>query len=105
MLQSNLIIEDLCLDPDSRTVKRGSTIVHLRPKEYDLLEFMMRNPNMVLPKHLLLHKVWQIRSEAASNRLEVYIRHLREKIDKPFEKKLIHTVHGVGYKLESSSKS
>lgn len=102
IIQSKLSVDDLVLEPETRTVTRGSLTIQLRPKEYELLEFMMRNPNIVLPKHLLLHKVWQIRSEAASNRLEVYIRHLREKIDKPFKTKLIRTVHGVGYRLDGT---
>jgi DNA-binding response OmpR family regulator len=101
VVQSALALEDVVLDPESHGVSRGGVVLHLRPKEYDLLEFMMRNPNTVLPKHLLLNKVWQIRSESASNRLEVYIRHLREKIDKPFKRKLIKTVHGIGYRFDA----
>lgn len=100
VIQSSLQAEDIVLNPESHGVSRGGVELHLRPKEYDLLEFMMRNPNTVLPKHVLLNKVWQIRSESASNRLEVYIRHLREKIDKPFKRKLIKTVHGIGYKFD-----
>lgn len=101
VVQSALHIEDIILDPESHGVSRAGVPLHLRPKEYDLLEFMMRNPNTVLPKHLLLNKVWQIRSESASNRLEVYIRHLREKIDKPYKRKLIKTVHGIGYRFDA----
>ena len=100
VIQSALQMEDVVLNPESHAVTRAGVLLQLRPKEYDLLEFMMRNPNTVLPKHLLLNKVWQIRSESASNRLEVYIRHLREKIDKPFKRKLIKTVHGIGYRFD-----
>lgn len=101
VVQSNLCVADLLLNPATRSVTRAGNLLKLRPKEYELLEFMMRNPEIVLPKHLLLNKVWQIRSEAASNRLEVNIKHLREKVDKPFSRKLIQTVHGVGYRLTS----
>lgn len=99
VLQSKLKAGDLTLDPQGRIVTRGNKKIELRPKEYDLLEFMLRNQDTVLPKHVLLNNVWNIRSEAASNRLEVYIKHLRNKIDKPFDHKLIHTIHGTGYKL------
>lgn len=99
VLQSELVIGDLSLCPDGHRVERAGKVIDLSPKEYQLLEFMMRNQDTALPKHLILNKVWQIRSAAASNRLEVHVRHLREKIDKPFEKKIIHTVRGIGYKL------
>jgi DNA-binding response OmpR family regulator len=99
VVQSKLSIVDLELDPQGHLVTRGGKTILLRPKEYELLEFMMRNQDVALPKHVLLHNVWGIRSEAASNRLEVYIKHLRHKIDKPYKRHLIHTVHGIGYKL------
>lgn len=98
--QSSLSVFDLTLDPITHTVTRAGQDIHLRPKEYELLEFMMRNQGVALQKHLLLRKVWHIYSKAASNRLEVYIRQLRQKVDQPFSVQLIHTVRGVGYKLD-----
>jgi len=99
--QSALKVGDLTLNPESHDVVRGDKLLDLRPKEYELLEYMMRNPDVALHKHALLSKVWHVRSGAASNRLEVYIRQLRQKVDEPFKQKLIHTVRGVGYKIRS----
>lgn len=101
VVQSALTLADLSLDPTTRTVRRGGQLIQLRPKEYELLEFMMRNQGIALHKNLILSKVWRIYSTAASNRLEVYIRTLRQKIDYGHRVKLIHTVRGVGYKLSS----
>lgn len=97
--QSSLNIGGLTLNPESREVTREGKLLKLRPKEYELLEYMMRNPDVALPRYLLLSKVWQIRSEATSNRLEVYIRSLRQKVDHPFNKNSIQTVRGIGYKF------
>lgn len=100
-LKSEIIYGDLKINCVSREVSRGNKIIKLRPKEYDLLEYFMRYPETALPRHLLLEKVWHVRSNSASNRLEVYIRHLRKKIDDDYPKKLIHTVRNIGYKLSS----
>jgi len=97
--QSALVLGDMRLDPVGHTVYRDDIELKLRPKEYDLLEFMMQNPDIALSRHTLLKRVWGVYSNAASNRLEVYIRQLRKKIDDSFDKKYIKTVRGVGYKF------
>jgi len=97
--QSVLAIGDLTIDPVGHVVQRDGVDLHLRPKEYDLLEFMMRNPNIALSREVLLKRVWGIYSNAASNRLEVYIRQLRKKVDDPFKVHYIQTVRGIGYKI------
>lgn len=102
VIQSRLVIADLELHPDKHTVTRGGTSIPLRPKEFMLLEYMMQNQDVVLHKRDLLHKVWQVQPSASSNRLEVYILQLRKKIDSPFKVKLIHTVHGSGYRLSEN---
>ena len=99
ILQSNLTVGGLTLDPEKREVTRDGQSIRLRPKEYELLEYMMRNPNSALTRRVLLKKVWGVHGDNSSNRLEVHIRQLRTKIDKPFSKKMIKTVHNVGYKL------
>lgn len=99
VVQSRLKAGNLALDPDSREVTRNGLRIELRPKEYELLEYMMRNPNTAIPKRVLLSRVWGINSDATSNRLEVYIRHLRGKIGDESKKGLITTVRNVGYKL------
>jgi len=99
VIQSSLQVGDLVLDPESHTVTRAGKPLQLRPKEYDLLEYMLRNPEIALSREMLLKKIWHIHSDASSNRLEVYIRQLRQKVDQPFGHKYIQTVRGVGYKL------
>lgn len=102
VVQSALSICDLMLNPESREVSRSGKVLKLSPKEYELLEYMMRNPDTALPRYLLLSRVWRIGSDSSSNRLEVYIRHLRQKVDHTHKKKLIQTVRGVGYKIIAS---
>ncbi len=99
VIQSKLRAVDLTLDPASHEVHRTGTKLKLRPKEYDLLEYMMRNPNTALSRAQLLKDVWGIFADNSSNRLEVHIRHLREKVDKNHKHKLIQTVRGIGYRL------
>lgn len=98
-LQNTLKVGDLELDLVGRTVRRGEEVIEVMPKEFALLEYLMRKQGEVLSKHDLLAHVWGVYSRTSSNRLEVYIRYLREKIDDPFETKLIHTVRGSGYKI------
>lgn len=101
IVQSKLQVGDLQLDPDGHVVLRGSKAIKLSPKEYELIEFMMQNPGITLPRHLILNKVWHVYSQASSNRLEVCIRQLRIKLGGPRETKVIQTVHGIGYKLDA----
>jgi DNA-binding response OmpR family regulator len=101
VLQSQLAVGNLRLNPETREVYKNEVKIELRPKEFALLEYMMRNPDIVLPRHQLLNNVWHIRSEASSNRLEVYIRHLRQKIDSDPDSHTIQTIHSIGYKLVS----
>ncbi len=99
ILQSQLEVADLTLDPTSREVLRDGKKLELRPKEYELLEYMMRNPDTALSRARLLKDVWGIFADNSSNRLEVHIKHLREKVDDKRKHKLIQTVRGMGYKL------
>ena len=90
---------DLCLDPSTRTVTRGDRRIELTNKEYALLEYLMRYPETVVSRAELLEKVWGYDFETQSNVLEVYMNFLRRKIDARSERKLLHTVRGVGYVL------
>lgn len=101
-LKNTIEVGDLELDLVAHTVKRGNEVIQMMPKEFVLLEYLMRKQNEVLTKHDLLAHVWGIYSRTSSNRLEVYIRYLREKIDDPYETKLIHTVRGRGYKISAA---
>jgi two-component system OmpR family response regulator len=92
---------DLRLDPATRQVWRGETEVVLSAKEFALLEVFMRRPGDVLSRLELLESAWDIGYENRSNVITVHIRHLREKLDRPFGTKSIETVHGAGYRLRA----
>ena len=90
---------DLRLDPATRTVRRGGTPIELSAKEFALLETFMRRPGQVLSRLDLLDHAWDYAYENRSNVVDVYVRYLREKIDRPFGRTSIETVRGVGYRL------
>jgi two-component system OmpR family response regulator len=94
-----LEVGDLRLDPATRQVWRGHAEVELSGKEFALLETFMRRPGQVLTRDQLLEHAWDYGYENRSNIVDVYIRYLREKIDRPFERDSIETVRGVGYRL------
>jgi len=94
-----LRVVDLEMDTIHRTVRRGGAAIDLRPKEYALLEFLMRNVDRPLTKALIIEHVWDLHFDSISNVVEVHINSLRKKIDKGFNVPLIHTVRGIGYLL------
>jgi DNA-binding response OmpR family regulator len=96
---SQLAIADLTLDPATHYVSRGSVPIDLTAKEYALLEYLMRNPNRLITREMAENHVWSYDYEGASNVVDVYIRRLRQKVDEPFDLKLIETVRGVGYRV------
>lgn len=93
---------DLIIEFSTRRVVRAGTEISLSAKEFSLLESLMRHKGAVLSRVQLENQVWDYGFEGGSNIVDVYIRHLRKKIDDPFEKKLIHTVRGVGYTLRDN---
>jgi two-component system, OmpR family, response regulator len=94
-----LEVGDLKLDPPTRRVWRGDAEIHLSAKEFALLETFMRRPGEVLSRYLLLEHCWDYGYENRSNVVDVYVRYLREKIDRPFGRESLETVRGVGYRL------
>jgi two-component system, OmpR family, response regulator len=96
---TQLVVDDLVLDPASHRVWRGETEIRLSTKEFTLLETMMRRPGVVLDRSQLLEYAWDYGYENRSNVVDVYIRYLRRKIDLPFERSSIETVRGAGYRL------
>jgi two-component system, OmpR family, response regulator len=94
-----LEVGDLRLDPATRHAWRGETEVQLSRKEYALLELFMSRPGEVLSRFELLEHGWEIDYDNRSNVITVYIRYLREKIDRPFGRHALETVHGAGYRL------
>jgi two-component system OmpR family response regulator len=92
---------DLVLDPASKRVSRGATDISLSTKEYSLLETFMRRPGQVLDRFTLLEHAWDYEYENRSNVIDVYVRYLREKVDRPFGVESIETVRGAGYRLRA----
>src|ERR1700742_2386361 len=89
----------LSLDPARHTVHRGSTPIALTPREYGLLQYLMRNKDMVVTKTEILRNVWDAHYQGPDNVVEVYVGYLRRKIDVPFDTNTIETIRGVGYRL------
>jgi two-component system OmpR family response regulator len=96
-----LCVGDLTLDPAAREVRRGEEQIVLSAKEFSLLETFMRRPGEVLSRLHLLEHAWDFAYENRSNVVDVYIRHLRRKIDEPFGRRSLETVRGVGYRLRA----
>jgi DNA-binding response OmpR family regulator len=96
---AKLRIADLELDPSTHEVQRGSKRIVLTPKEYLLLEFLLRNPGRVLRRDTIINAVWDSYESVENNTLDAFISLLRSKVDSGFKTKLIHTVRGFGYRL------
>jgi two-component system OmpR family response regulator len=96
-----LEVSDLRLDPAAHRAWRGEVELELSAKEFSLLELFMRRPGVTLSRTQLLDGAWDIAFESRSNVVDVYVRYLREKIDRPFGRDSIETVRGVGYRLRS----
>jgi heavy metal response regulator len=94
---AELRFADLRLDPVTHKVWRRDKEIDLTAKEYGLLEYFMRNPNQVLTRTMIADHVWDYTFDTFTNIIDVYVNYLRKKIDRDEEKKLIHTVRGVGY--------
>jgi len=95
-----LAVSDLTLDPATRKVLRAGRPIELTPREYALLEFLMRNRGRVLSRALIAEHVWGVHFDSFTNVIDVYVNYLRRKIDADSEAKLLHTVRGVGYALK-----
>ena len=91
---------DLTIDTHSKKAFRSNEEIKLTPKEFKLLEFMVRNPQRVLSRDEIAEKVWDTHFDTGTNFIDVYINYLRKKVDKPFERKLIHTRTGMGFVME-----
>ena len=96
-VKTTLQISDLTLDLVSHNVNRGGDEIELTGKEYSLLEYFMRNQEKVLTRTMIAEHVWDYNFDTFTNVIDVYINHLRKKIDKGRESKLLHTLRGVGY--------
>lgn len=100
-----LQVSDLVLDVTRRKVLRGAETIELAPKEFGILEYMMRNKGRPLSRTMIVEHVWDMDYDGLTNIVDVYIRHLRSKIDDRWTQKLIHTVRGIGYMIEAPEKN
>ena len=96
---TSLTVEDITLDLLTRKVVRDGRPIDLRPREFALLEYLMRNRGKVVSKTMILSHVWEYSFDPQTNIVDVLVSRLRDRIDKPFERKLLQTVRGVGYVL------
>jgi len=96
---TTLVCGDLVMDLLARTVRRHEREIELQPREFSLLEYLMRNAGRVVSKTMIMEHVWSYNFDPLTNVVEVRISHLRDKIDRPFSTRLIHTVRGAGYVL------
>lgn len=103
IMDNNIKYADLILNTLTFEVSRGGKSINLSSREFALLEYLLRNPDRILTKDIIISHVWDYDSDVLPNTVEVYIGYLRNKIDKPFKNKpeLIHTIRGFGYKLTS----
>ncbi len=102
-LDQLLIVGDLVLDSDKSTVKRNNKFIHLSKKEFQMLEYLMRNKEKPVSRNSIMESVWDMNADPFSNTIETHIFSLRKKIDGPNQIKLIHTLRGRGYKVGLSS--
>lgn len=100
--ENTLKFADLSLNLNTHEVFRNNQKIELTNKEFSLLEYLLRNAKMPVSKEQIITHVWDFDADILPNNIEVYISFLREKIDKPFEKKLIQTVRGIGYKIDEN---
>src|SRR5512140_3721396 len=98
-----LRIADLTLDTVTREARRGGVTIELTAREHRLLEYLMRSAGRLCGRMMILEKVWDYDFDPGTNLVDVYIKRLREKIDADFERKLVHTVRGVGYMLKEEA--
>jgi two-component system OmpR family response regulator len=100
-VRTKLIVGDLEMDLLARTVVRESEEILLQPREFRLLEFLMKHSGQVVTRTMLLEKVWDYHFDPQTNVIDVHISRLRSKIDRPFDRALLHTVRGAGYRLQA----
>jgi two-component system OmpR family response regulator len=97
--QTKLVVGNLSMDLLRQHVQRGHTVISLQPREYKLLEYLMRHAGQVVTRAMLLEHVWGYHFDPQTNVIDVHVSRLRQKIDKDFEQALLTTVRGAGYRL------
>jgi two-component system OmpR family response regulator len=97
-----ILVGDLEVEPLSRVVKRAGKVIDLKPREYRLLEYLARNEGRVVTRTMLLEQVWDYHFDPGTNVIDVHISRLRRKIEEGFERPILHTVRGAGYRLAAT---
>lgn len=100
--ETTIVAGIMALDPAQRTVHRDGQLIELRRKEFDILEYLMSQPGKTMTRAMIVAHIWDMSDNLWANVVDVHIKHLRDKIDRPFGSHLIKTVHGVGYKFDIS---
>jgi len=100
--RQELRVQDLVVDMQSRHVVRAGIPIHLRRKEFDILTYLLRNQGRAVTRSMIFNHAWEAGKESWNNTVDVHIKYLRDKIDKPFDKPLIKTAHGIGYMVDNS---
>jgi DNA-binding response OmpR family regulator len=98
---ASLVVADLSLNPDTHEVRRGDRVIELTQREFELLEYLMRNERIVVPRQRLLEDVWGYDPFATTNTIEVFVSNLRRKLEAGGEPRLLHTIRGAGYVLRA----
>lgn len=97
---NTITVHDLTIDIDRRQVTRNGKSIELRRKEFDILEYLVRNRGRVVTRAMILDHVWEANKESWPNTIDVHIKHLRDKVDRPFKVPLIRTAYGIGYLVD-----
>ncbi len=100
---SEIRIGDLVVDTSLRTVRRAGDPIPLRRKEFDILQYLVQNRGRAISREMIFNNVWESGTEGWNNTIDVHIKHLRDKVDKPYNKKLIKTAYGVGYMVDETT--
>ena len=100
--ETELSVGDLEMDLLSREVRRGGKTITLQPRDFQLLEYLMRHAGQVVTRTMLLENVWDYHFDPQTNVIDVHISRLRAKVDKEFDSQLIHTIRGAGYKIDAA---
>jgi len=103
--ESVIVISDMAINTTRREVQRAGIVIFLRRKEFDILEYLVSNQGKVLSREMILDHVWKFGTEGLSNTVDVHIKCLRDKVDRPFKKPLIKTAYNVGYLIDDKPSS
>jgi two-component system OmpR family response regulator len=98
-----ILVGDLEIEPLSRVVKRSGKVIDLKPREYRLLEYLARNEGRVVTRTMLLEQVWDYHFDPGTNVIDVHVSRLRRKLEEGFERPILHTVRGAGYRLAATA--